>query len=234
MSKKYRGKHCVYCVGGLSTRSGDHIFARKFFLDERRDDLPKAPCCKPCNDKKSALEHYLTTVLPFGASHADALENLTQQVPPRLRKNLKLYKHLYLHQEDVFIKDNSGLLIPHSTIPIDVTKLEELFVLITKALANHHFQIKEHERVFFKPTLDVPNINGYFNGNAKSKIEKNIGSGTIVYRAIQAADNDKISAWEYTVYGGLQMTGCQSKKIVVFTGPEKIRDTARLRRKFRV
>lgn len=75
MSKKYKGKICVYCVEAEST-STDHVFARKFFLETDRAGLPQVPSCDPCNRAKATLEHYLASVLPFGARHSGARDNL--------------------------------------------------------------------------------------------------------------------------------------------------------------
>ena len=81
---------CVYCTTNLSTNNGDHIFAREFFLPNQRGNLPKIPACKPCNDGKSRLEHYLTSVLPFGGRRKDARLNL-ERVPDRLANNASLH-----------------------------------------------------------------------------------------------------------------------------------------------
>src|SRR5437763_1960566 len=132
MSKRFRGGVlCVYC----STRpavTGDHIFAREFFVESARTNLPQAPTCTTCNNEKSKLEHYLTSVLPFGARHADAHENLISMVPKRLRKNAKLHRQL-----------SEG----HSseTIPIEGVKLEKLFGLIARGLAWLHWEIYLNE-----------------------------------------------------------------------------------------
>jgi hypothetical protein len=80
MSKKYKGKVCVYCGKEPST-TGDHVFAREFFLVKHRDGLPQVPSCDKCNGEKSALEHYLTAVLPFGARHRNASQALQTMVP---------------------------------------------------------------------------------------------------------------------------------------------------------
>jgi hypothetical protein len=77
MSKKYKGKLCVYCASGIATVA-DHVIAREFFLPARRANLSKVPACHNCNDVKGRLEHYLTAVLGFGARHADASDNLAQ------------------------------------------------------------------------------------------------------------------------------------------------------------
>src|SRR4051812_19921101 len=91
-SKKFKGKTCVYC--GKESMTADHIIAREFFLRDRREDPIKVPACEDCNREKSRLEHYLTTVLPFGARHADAAENLSSMVPSRIRRNEKLASEL--------------------------------------------------------------------------------------------------------------------------------------------
>ncbi len=89
MSKKFKDKPCVYCPTGISA-TADHAFAREFFLERHRANLPKVPACAVCNGEKSALEHYLTTILSFGGVHPNALENLITTAPRRLAKNLKL------------------------------------------------------------------------------------------------------------------------------------------------
>jgi len=94
MSKRFKsGELCVYC-SKLPAVTGDHIFARKFFVESARANLPQAPVCATCNNEKSELEHYLTAVLPFGGRHPDALENLVSMVPKRLQRNAKLHRVL--------------------------------------------------------------------------------------------------------------------------------------------
>ena len=91
MRKRFKGKTCVYCGVAPSTTTGDHVFAREFFINVRRGNLPKVPACEGCNHEKSKLEHYLTAVLPFGGRHTDSAQNLSTLVEPRLAKNAKLY-----------------------------------------------------------------------------------------------------------------------------------------------
>src|ERR1700693_690251 len=111
MSKRFKGKTCVYCGAAPSTTTGDHVFAREFFINARRGNLPKVPACEACNHEKSKLEHYLTAVLPFGGRHTDSAQNLSTLVEPRLAKNAKLHSAL-----------SAGLLVPVSTLPIDGDK----------------------------------------------------------------------------------------------------------------
>src|SRR3990167_5183701 len=94
MSKKYKGKTCVYCQERPSIRQGDHVFSRELFLESERANLIKVPACDECNNDKSKHEHYLTSLLPFGGLHVDAKEHLSTMVPPRLEKNQKLKREL--------------------------------------------------------------------------------------------------------------------------------------------
>lgn len=116
MSKKYKGKPCVYCVTGLSAVP-DHVFAQEFFTVDRWGNLPKVPACHACNDAKGRLEHYLTAVLPFGGRHADAATSLAAFVPPRLARNAALHRHLSQGQQPVWAQEGN-LAVPVTTLPI--------------------------------------------------------------------------------------------------------------------
>jgi hypothetical protein len=95
-SKRFKGLLCVYCLERKSV-TGDHVFAREFFLPAQRSDLPQVPVCECCNNEKSRVEHYLTTLLPFGGRHSDSTENLKKQVPKRLERNHRLHSELRQH-----------------------------------------------------------------------------------------------------------------------------------------
>ena len=209
MSKRFRNKTCVYC-GQINSETGDHIFAREFFLLDKRNNLPKVPACKSCNNDKSTLEHYLLSVLPFGARHADAATNLENMVPPRLTKNAKLHRQLAAGTDREWINEN-GILLRGLTLPFDGEKLEGLFRYIVKGLLWHHWQVsltKDHfvgagmlsnagETVFDK----------LFNLNAKNRVNISLGEGTIRYEGAQATDNPHISLWKFSIYGGLKFGG---------------------------
>lgn len=93
MRRELRGKLCAYCATQPGTTPG-HVFARGFVALEKRDGLPTVPACEKCNGEKAKLEHYLTTVLPFGGQHADAAQTLITMVPSRLSKNQRLAREL--------------------------------------------------------------------------------------------------------------------------------------------
>jgi len=53
-SKKFAGELCVYCNSRPAVVP-DHVFARKFFLLNKRGNLPQVPACDQCNNEKSRL-----------------------------------------------------------------------------------------------------------------------------------------------------------------------------------
>jgi hypothetical protein len=136
-SKRFRGKLCVYCSERVSV-TGDHVFAREFFVHAARDQLPQVPSCEGCNNEKSKLEHYLTAVLPFGGRHTDANETLTLLVPGRLAKNANLRRELQLNQGRTWHCE-SNVIHYAMTVPVDAARVNALFALIARALAWLHF-----------------------------------------------------------------------------------------------
>ena len=130
MGKGFRGKTCVYCAT-TPAATMDHVFAREFFLVDRRANLPKVPACAACNGAKSQLEHYLTAVIPFGGQHPDGLVHLTEMVPGRLAHNQKLARRLSDGLSSTMVPSRET---PAMTIPIDPDKVGELFALIAKWL----------------------------------------------------------------------------------------------------
>ena len=115
MSKKFKDKLCVYCAEEPST-SGDHVFARQFFLPRHRINLPKVPACDDCNGEKAELEHYLASLLPFGGRHSDAGENLETMVPKHLGKNIGLNRALAQGQGAVWSQAGT-LIVPTMILP---------------------------------------------------------------------------------------------------------------------
>lgn len=117
MSKKYKGKVCVYCALDGASSGADHVLAREFFLPERRANLPKVPACGECNDRKSELEHYLTAVLPFGGNHPDSTALLSAGVPKRLAKNPKLHQTMVAGFQAVELMEGGASL--QEGVPLD-------------------------------------------------------------------------------------------------------------------
>lgn len=208
MSKKYRGKPCTYCVEYPATQP-DHVFAREFFLPGRRDNLPKVPACQSCNNSKSKLEHYLTSVLPFGGRHADATTILSEMVPRRLDKNAVLHRQLSAGHSRAWGRFGE-LFIPSMTVPIDSSKIDSLFRYIVMGLAWHHW------RALLAPKASawagILSVDGErlfkrmlaLNGR---RVSGNLGEGTFIYEGLQAPDVPELSCWIFSIYGGLVMAG---------------------------
>jgi hypothetical protein len=148
MSKKLKGKTCVYCATATAT-TDDHVFAKEFFLPEDRHYLPKAPACKACNNAKAKFEHYLTAVLPFGGRHPQATANLQSGVPGRLAKNQRLHKALLSSIEPAWLREGTGLYQQTSTVGFDSSELEGLLKFIGRGLAWHHWKL------YLRPHDDV-------------------------------------------------------------------------------
>lgn len=215
MSKRFKNDLCVYCSVEDSV-TGDHIFAREFFVENARSCLPKAPTCAKCNNEKSKLEHYLTTVLPFGGRHTDSSENLTSMVPQRLERNAKLHRRI--------LEGNSTV-----EIPFEVTQLEKLFCFIAKGLAWYHWKIYLNNETHtvcaavisaFLPTIgdSAARLTG------REHVTEDIGNGTFLYEGLEGLDDPTLTVWRFTVYGGLVMGDGNPPvafptEVIAITGP---------------
>ncbi len=229
MSKRFKGKRCAYCAEREAV-TGDHVFAREFFLVSERANLPQAPICDECNNRKSKLEHYLTTVLPFGGQHPTSLENLESMVPKRLRKNAKLHRELAAGQQRV-LTQTGGACQHIVTIPLDGPRLDELFAMIARGLIWYHWQIYL-EKNYAVQTHSVTRFGErffdehLFKLNARNRVRGNLGDGAFTYEGAQAVDDSGITIWRFDIYGGL--VSCEDptapetmgSQIVVITAPE--------------
>lgn len=222
--------------------TSDHVFAKQFFLENRRANLPQVPACAFCNGRKSHLEHYLASVMPFGGLHSDAMSNLSEMVPARLEKNARLQRLLSQGKTRTWAKHVTGLYLPVMVLPFDSEKLSELFVYITKALSWLHWQTRLTDDDF----VDAIHLSGagekYFkrlmSQRANDRIENDLGEGTFAYKGSQGVDNPKVAVWEFSIYGGLHLAGDpdvpteSSSKIGVLTGPRRIAKSAELKLKW--
>jgi hypothetical protein len=204
VSKKYKGRLCIYCAKATST-TADHVVAKEFFLEHRRRNLPKAPSCEPCNNEKSRLEHYLTTVLPFGGRHPDALPNLAKMVPKRLEHNLRLRAELAAGIDAREGNLNSAeMSVQPTTITIDGDRFERLFAMIAQGLAWYHWGIIVREGCSIKvATISdayVPFVDHLFSMRSRDRVEENL-SNTFYYEGVQAVDCADLTLWRMTMYG---------------------------------
>jgi hypothetical protein len=241
-SKKFKGKFCVYGCGRLATTS-DHVFAREFFLPGTSYEPIKVPACVSCNNHKSHLEHYLTALLPFGGRHKDASVNLENMVPKRLARNARLHQLLYKHEGTAWVKESGGLYVPTMTLPVDFNQIELLFKYITIGLTWHHWGARltsEHfvtvlalsrqgEQVFDRTLFRVNNA---------AHVANNLGQDTFLYEGVQGVDNPSVTAWKFSIYGGLTFGGDPkapeegTSVLGVMTGPSRVLRNAALRARF--
>lgn len=239
MSKKFKGKLCVYCAERASD-GPDHVFARKFFLPSDRRGLPQVPACKECNGAKSEVENYLTPLLPLGGRHESAKANLETMVPKRLRENRKLCKRLAEGAIGVWSEERKGLWIPAMALPIDTAPLESLFAFVARGLIWHHWRTyltEEHsvgvilltesgERLFDRFLLGVA---------LRVPVSANLGGGTFIYEGVQGIDCPQLSMWRFSAFGGVKLGGdpkvpnVTSSRIGVVTGPTQVVSNAGFR-----
>ena len=230
MSKKFKEKLCVYCAERPSTKTGDHVFAREFFMDSERNNPIKVPACVECNNEKSKIEHYLTSLLPFGGMHQDAKEHLVKLVPKRLDKNQKLKNNLQAGMQYIALTNELGESIRHLALPFDGDSYTGLFKYIAKALIWHHWGVFLSKDSFVYATalteFGADMFHKYFFSlNPKNRIEHEIGVKTMKYLGVQAVDNDQITIWQFEVYNGLVTSSNaedgfnKSSCIGVITGP---------------
>lgn len=227
-SKRFKNKICAYCSDQPAV-TGDHIFAREFFLKEHRDNLPQAPTCDRCNNEKSELEHYLTALLPFGGRHKHSGQNLTLHVPKRLEKNQRLHRELREGQVDVSLVQGdhaSGTF----ALPVREGAIEALFEYIVKGLVWHHWRVylgeqfpievlvlSDHGREFFDRE--------FFSKNAAQRVLENLGDGTIIYEGVQGVDCPQITVWRFHMYGGIVLADGEhvsATEIGAMSGPQRV------------
>jgi hypothetical protein len=210
MSKQFRGKTCVYCAGERASSTGDHVFAREFFPVDRRGDLPKVAACAPCNNAKSKLEHYLTTVLPFGGRLEVSSQILNEMVPRRLAKNAKLHQKLAAEQGSLLI-NRRGFVERAMALPIESNQLQGLFRLITRGLVAHHWDtIVPASYSVGAGLLTAAGeeiVGPMLHKSGRARVNGSVGGGVFEYAGVQAVDDPALTVWCFTVYGGVTLGG---------------------------
>lgn len=203
MGKGYKGVPCVYCLE-REAEDGDHVLSRQFFPKDKRDNLPKVPACKKCNNEKSKLEHYLTAVMPFGAQHRDA-RGAMAMVEPRLEKNKKLRVRLAEGMRQVFKSLNGGAWTPEMTVPIQGDALEKLSALIIKGLAFHHWKIELGADYFVRASFfnaaGRQFFDPLFDGAARDRVKDDFGDGAFIYEGVQSLECAELTLWKMSIYG---------------------------------
>jgi len=215
--------------------TGDHVFAREFFLPNERENLPKVPSCSRCNNEKSALEHYLTSILPFGGRHNSATENLSTMVPKRLERNKKLHEKLANTRSRALCKEPDGPDSECMILPLEGDKYLELFSFITKGLIWYHWKVlitSEYSIATAALTKHgVEQFNKHFMAlDSAQRVESRLANNAFSYIGMQGVDLPQISVWYFSVYNGLKVATSnanhsESSTIIgALSGPNKLID----------
>ncbi len=232
----FAGLTCVYC-GLRQSTTDDHVFAKKFFLETRRQDLPQVPACAACNAEKSRLEHELTAVLPFGGRHADAAENLERLAARRMVGNRRLQRALASGSSKVWIRAG-GVYQRTLAVPLNWKKVERLFGFIARGLAWYHWKVLVGSDCFASAHTLQGTTKAQFakmmGQRAAARVNANLGNGTFLYQGAQGTDNPRVTVWEFSIYGGLRAAGPrgvieQEMNIGAMTGPSRVLQQAELK-----
>ena len=213
MGKKYKGKTCVYCAEEGVSKTRDHVLAREFVLERHRANLPVVPACTACNNLKSRLEASLTTLLPFGGRHPDAVENLSTMVPKRLQANATLRSKIgHGLDNQAWVPTPGGILHRTTTIPIDASQMEAWISYLTLGLIFHHWRSIVSGLTNVTPMLLTAEgerlYAPVFGLKAARRVPvTTIGGGALTYEGVMDTTNSLASAWRFAIYGGIQLGG---------------------------
>lgn len=195
---RYTGRDCAYCGGVGVTDTRDHVLAKEFVLPRHREGLPIIPACHRCNNEKADLERELTALLPFGARHADARENLEKLVPPRLRGNMRLHKEIAASYGPQWVLSPGGSFEYLGKVNIDAATIKRWLEMATLGLIRHHWNLIVSGKVDVLVELPTPEaanrLGQLFSYNSARKIPtETIGGGALTYEAAMGVDNPLLS-----------------------------------------
>jgi hypothetical protein len=182
--------------------------------------------------KKSALEDYLASILPFGGRHPASGENLREMVPTRLARNVRLHRQLRAGQTRIWSKE-MGLVVPVMALPVHSDKVIELHEWIARGLIYFHWQIRlTHEHDVTAVALAAAGEETFDRllgaHNVAALVQENLKQGTFCYEGAQGVDDPTVTAWRFAMYGGLKFAdpdrpSATATRIGVMTGPHSIK-----------
>ncbi len=186
------------------------------------------PTCEICNGEKSRLEHYLTTVLPFGSQRPDIITTLENSVAGRLRKNHKLHRDLAKGMTWVLTERQFGVPTPTVALPFDVDPLHKLIGYIVRGLLWYHWSVllqAHHDvQVLSLTTHGAAAFANRLGLKVNQRVTGDFGSGTFLYEGIQSAQYAELSVWRFIIFNGLKLGGDpgapseESTVLIAFTG----------------
>jgi hypothetical protein len=212
-SKKFKHKTCAYCGKRGTSETGDHVFAREFFLVKHRAYLPQVPACARCNSDKSRLESYLLQMMPLGANHADVPEASRTLMPKRAAHpaNKVLRDIIERPHEPVWLTDQDGQRQERIPVYVDANMLHDWCGLVARGLAFHHWGVAtpDYEVETIPLAAEVERDILAFASHLKGGeyIERLVGNGAFAYRGFRCADGEPASMWMIYLYGRMPIGG---------------------------
>lgn len=197
---------CVYCVVAPG-QTRDHVVARGFFPLDDREGIPLVPACRKCNGAKARLEHQLTAVVPFGATHSRSSEMLSTMVPPRLEKNQKLARTLTQGMTYRFVSSDYGTTWnTQLLLPLEGDDLSALLTMTVRGLvyAEYGVLLPEAECVVRAEFLigagraAIAQLHAQ-RGNRTGV--KNLGHGIFEYEGVQSTGEPQLTVWRMSLCG---------------------------------
>lgn len=207
MGKRFKSGICAYC--GQPGETADHVFARTFFPEALRGDLPQVAACNDCNGEKAKLEHYLATILPFAGNHPLSVPMLQQQVPRRLARNRKLHRALAEGQAEIrWVEGDTEQ--SSFGIPYDHDRLLAYLRYVAKGLARAHWDCTIPQDYAVSAGLVTSGqdaiLRALFVGRAGGYARGNLGDGLVLYEGQQAVDDPSLTMWRFLLYGGIMFS----------------------------
>lgn len=229
-SKRYKNKVCPYCGHQGVSSTADHVLCREFFAVEDRDNLPIVPACEPCNNAKSALEHYACSVMPFAATHPAATEVLVNDVPRRLGSNKKLHTTLSQSFEyRYFYSAEHGWQIG-AALDYDGEKISKLFAYIVKGLAFHYWGLVFDSNHTVGASYFAHQAEKVFEGVLQAsavttRLTEQWGGGVFSFEAVQVPSIPTFTVWRMNllgaeVSGGRRAKGARMSNVYGFSVPK--------------
>jgi hypothetical protein len=210
------------------------VIARQFVSEALRANLPKVPACLRCNSAKSQLEHYLATVLPFASRTASVVADLTDAMPKRLAKNMKLHRELEAGRQRVWTREPSGIIVPAMTVPVDGEKLNAYVGYVVRGLMWHHWQVMLDANHFVEVQCLTGSGEKFFavmsGWRGSNRLDETLGDCVLSYTAVQGTDRAEISVWVLSLFNGLKVSAGdpreQATRWGVMTGPRRVQERA--------
>jgi len=232
MSKKYKGKSCVYCAERLS-ETADHVVAREFFPENLRNDLPKAPACKPCNQAKSTLEHTFTALLPFGSAHKASARVLRERVKGRLAKNPRLTRSLQSGLRPIIVPQESGW-VSSISLPFQGDEFVCLCEYVIRGLVWHEY-IHVVPADYYVEAVPVSDVGLRFfdallQKSPDHRRSAEFAGGALRYRCTRNSVDPGFTVWHIQLYDQLGIAGDDGAggfirlHICGVTGPAEVRE----------